>query len=85
MNFDRRFFNFEDPEVFVNMTGDDLKIHWKETFGFDFAASEDSFRKPEKYEHIRLIICALLLFNKVHHITDEIIQLYTMHFNYSNL
>ena len=41
MKFDRRFFNFEDPEVFENMTGKDMVKHWRETYGIDFAAAEN--------------------------------------------
>ena len=38
MKFDKRFFNFEDPEVFEQMTGKDMIKHWKETYGHDFVA-----------------------------------------------
>ena len=57
MKFDRRFFNFEDPEVFENMTGENLNTHWKETYGFDFAAANNE-NYDKKYDHIRNIINA---------------------------
>ena len=41
--FDKRYLNFDDPEVFKLMTGNDLEKNWKETFGFDFASvAEDN-------------------------------------------
>ena len=36
--FDKRFLNFEDPKVLKLMIGKNLEKHWKETYGFDFAA-----------------------------------------------
>jgi len=34
--YDNRFFNFEDPDVFSAMTGKAYKKSWEETFGFDY-------------------------------------------------
>ena len=36
--FDKRFLNFEDPEILKMMTGKDQSIHWKEAYGFDHAS-----------------------------------------------
>ncbi|XP_023332753.1 uncharacterized protein LOC111704672 [Eurytemora carolleeae] len=36
--FDKRFLNFEDPKILKLMIGKNLEKHWKETYGFDFAA-----------------------------------------------
>jgi len=38
MPHDKRFFNFEDPNVFLLLTGDDFQRHMQETYGFDFVA-----------------------------------------------
>ena len=57
VKFDKRFFNFEDPEVFKEMTGEEMSKNWKETYGFDFAAAENGNIWP----NIRNTICALLL------------------------
>jgi hypothetical protein len=32
--------NFEDPEVLQRFVGRDMKKHWKETYGFDWASQE---------------------------------------------
>ena len=37
--FDKYFFNFEDPEVWKEMTDSEKGIElWKKTYGFDFGA-----------------------------------------------
>jgi len=38
MKFDKRFFNFEDPEVFKEMTGKDYQKNFKEVYGYDFVS-----------------------------------------------
>jgi len=38
VEYDKRFFNFEDPEVFKMMTGKNFEQNWKEAYGFDFVA-----------------------------------------------
>ena len=56
MKFDKRFFNWEDPEVLKIMTGEDKERIWKEVYGFDFVASEN----PNAFTNIRNILCALI-------------------------
>jgi len=41
VKFDKRLYNFEDPEVFDEMTGDDYKKHFMETYGFDYVSRLD--------------------------------------------
>ena len=36
--FDKRFLNFEDPEVLKLMVGKDKAKNWKEVFGFNFVS-----------------------------------------------
>ncbi|XP_023340364.1 uncharacterized protein LOC111710493 [Eurytemora carolleeae] len=37
-SFDKRFMNFEDPEILKLMVGKKMKKNWKETYGFDFVS-----------------------------------------------
>ncbi len=40
IDFDVNFMNFEDPEVLQRFVGRDMKKHWKDTYGFDWASQE---------------------------------------------
>jgi hypothetical protein len=48
------FLNFQDPAVFIRLTGPDFEKHMKTTYGFDFVIKTETTKKDGKEKTIQI-------------------------------